>query len=192
MGNTITLTPETATLAPAPTRELVARYQTSTLEAMLQRRVRRSVEQALGTLGEDSILFLPTQNQQTPGLAAWSQERRARFEQLLQSALQEEFEELETDWSEAIPALVDRLWHGIEGQLVQIALRSLATRWILRKLGDGVSLGEIEPVESGWRAPLGIRGRAGAVGQLVLDSAGRIVEEKTSSRQELGRRASAA
>ena len=189
MGKTMNFTPGVATL---PTDRLVQRYQPSVLENMLQRRINRSIEQALDALGDDSILFLPRPDQLTPHLAAWCAERRTRFTQLLGQHLTHEFAELESDWSEASSTLTESIWPQIEQQLVGLALRSLATRWILRKLGDAVTLGELMPHSDGWRASLGLRGRTETVGELTLDNSGNIVEGQTTSRSALNPLAHAA
>ena len=192
MSKTMHLVPGPAPLATLQRDLLVQRYQPHVLEAMLQRRIHRSAEKALDELGDDSVLFLPRKDHLSPKLSFWCEERRTRFLHLLEQHLTEEFAELEANWSEASITLTESLWPQVEAQLRELALRGLATRWILRKLGDAVILGDLAPHDEGWRAPLHLRGQAETVGWLTLDASGNIVEEQTASRNDLQKPAHAA
>ena len=65
------------------------------------------------------------------------------------------------------------------------AIRLAAMRHVLRHLGDAVVVGD--PVWDGrtWVALLGIKGRSGTFGKLTLTEDGLIVEELSTTREEL-------
>ena len=78
-------------------------------------------------------------------------------------------------------------WARVEVKTLPSAyeLKGKALYHILHHLGDAVCVGDPVWVDEGWRLDLGVKGRKGVYGQLLLAPDGEVIEERSTSRAEL-------
>jgi hypothetical protein len=89
--------------------------------------------------------------------------------------------------SEIRTRLAERVWAAAAEEFRQWAVRGMAAGWTSRNLVIGSLLGVPERIAGGWRVPLGVPGYGPDLGQVTLDEDGNVLNELTTSRDELRR-----
>jgi hypothetical protein len=92
------------------------------------------------------------------------------------------------------PARPEAIWEVVEIDAWPIlsdhllrfrAVKPVAARWALTRIGDAIILGVPERRSSSWHVPLGLRSAEGFVGRIVVSDDGTVDEQRTTTRQQL-------
>ena len=152
--------------------------------------VQRAVEIALEVVKRDRPLNFPrSAGDRANGFAAWLEwieEKRAKHEPIMRAAIAEAFADAAPLDEMAAQKYVDCcVWPAVEFWLHDIAIRYYAGAWARTHYGDAIGTYPMEPNGELWRVPLGIRGYADLLGQIMLDHKGNVIENLTTTRQEI-------
>jgi len=143
------------------------------------------IEDALQIVQTDVTLRPPkTANERQNGFAAWLAKEQAKFWPAIEQAIAQRLSVVPA--SDIVQQVyVQQVQVEVEKLLRTFALRYYAGLWVSKRMGDAVFLQAPEPQGDYWCVSLGVVNYQESVGQVILDSEGHIIEEQSTTRQQL-------
>lgn len=152
----------------------------------LQEDFQRIAERFVKQFRTDAAISLPrTTGERQNFVTDWFSEYESRFVEIMLELWAKEFPAVTTHKEEQVQELLKQnVWPLVEPALRAYLLRGIATRWGARRYPDGVGFFPPEKQGDEWILPLRLRSGV-AVGQIVLDTEGNIMEGQTTSGEEI-------
>lgn len=157
-------------------------------EPEVQRGIQRCAEFALEALHNDLTLRIPRASDlRKNSFALWRAVWRDRLGIAIEAEFRRQFPNLAGHLTPDTvqDAIVGSIWPLVEPELLAFAVEGLARTWVRRHMGDALVIRRPQWEGSDWVVPLGQQGREAELGRIVLDRDGNVIEEASSSRDDI-------